>query len=224
MSQIFRVLWDAIRAFWEELLFLALMNLVTVLLMLPVVTFPPALAALCCVANLVAREKAIHWSDYFDGFRRYFLKSWALALLNILVLVIMATNIWFYTPDVAPFKLSPQASLALDALFATLGLLWILMQLYAFPLVLEQTDERLRTALRNALALIVINPGFSILLLIFLVLIAALSIAVPPLWVLLTFAFFAVVCNRAVIHLLQPFRDKMAAGQTGESASERVSE
>jgi len=84
MKHVFRVFWEALREFWDELFLLMLMNVVTVLLVIPVVTFPPALAGLWGAANLVAKGRAIHWSDYFEGFRRYLWKAWGLALLNIL--------------------------------------------------------------------------------------------------------------------------------------------
>ena len=84
---VLRVVWGAVKDVWEELFILALMNLVTVLLLVPVVTFPPALAGLWAAANLAARGKSIAWSDYFGAFKRFFGKSWALAGINIGIIV-----------------------------------------------------------------------------------------------------------------------------------------
>jgi len=113
--RVFRIFWEALRDFWDELFLLALMNVVTALLAIPVVTFPPALAGLWNTANLVAQGKAIGWSDYFEGFRHYFWKAWGLALLNVLVTIIALTNIRFYTPGYAPFELSSALSLWMRA-------------------------------------------------------------------------------------------------------------
>lgn len=217
MRQVFRVVWEALKDFWEELFLLALMNIVTVLLLVPVVTFPPALAGLWSVANLVVKGSSVHWSDYFAGFRRYFLKAWGLALLNILVVVILVTNIRFYAPGIAPFDISPNVSMWIQAVFVGTAVLWFVLQLYPMALVLEQDDQRLRLALRNAAVLLIANPGFTLLLLLFLLLVAVISTLLPPLWFLITLSLFAVVCNKAVLHLLEPYRQR---AQEEEEASD----
>lgn len=209
MLEFLRVLWGAVKDFWEELLLLVLMNILTVLFAFPVVTFPPALAGLWNVGNLVAKGKGIHWSDYFDGFRRYFWKSLKLALINILFLVVVYTNIRFYTPEVAPFKISQEVSAWISVFFTLTGLIWLMIQMYPMALLLEQEDERVRIALRNAAFLTALRPGFTLLLFITLILIALLSSVIVVLWVLVTLSFYAVLCNKAVLHLLEPYR-KMA--------------
>jgi hypothetical protein len=209
MRDVFRVFWEAIKDFWEELLLLVLMNILTVLFLFPVITFPPALAGLWNAANLAAKEKSIHWSDYFEGFQRYFLKAWALALLNILVMLLVATNVRFYTPEVAPFEISSNASAWIRGIFISAGFLWTAMQMYPMALLLEQEDQRLRVALRNAAVLFIANPGFTIVLLILLVVAAVISTLLTIPWILLTLAFFGVVCNKAVLHLLGPFRERL---------------
>jgi hypothetical protein len=209
MKDVFRVFGEAIKDFWEELLLLVLMNILTVLLLFPVITFPPALAGLWNAANLTAKGKSIHWSDYFEGFRRYFLKAWGLALLNILVILLVVTNVRFYTPDVAPFDISQNASMWVRGLFIAAGFLWIAMQMYPMALLLEQDDQRLRVALRNTAVLFVANPGFTIVLLILLAVVAIISTLLTIPWILLTLALFGVICNKAVLHLLEPFRERL---------------
>ena len=218
MKHVFRVVWEALKDFWEELFLLALMNIVTILLLIPVVTFPPALAGLWSAANLVVKGSSIHWSDYFAGFRRYFLRAWGLALLNILVLVIVITNIRFYAPGIVPFGISPNVSMWIQAVFVGTAVLWFIVQLYPMALLLEQDDQRLRVALRNAAVLLIANPGFTVLLLLFLLILAAISTLLPPLWFLITLSLFAVVCNKAVLHLLGPYRKQ--AQEEGESSDE----
>ena len=147
MKRALRVFWGALKDFWDELFLLMLMNIVTVLLMIPVLTFPPALAGLWNAANLVAKGRAISWSDYFEAFRRYLWKAWGLALLNILVATIVLTNVLFYAPANVPFEISPTVSFWIQALFLGVGFVWLLVQLYPMALLLEQEDQRLRVAL-----------------------------------------------------------------------------
>ncbi len=207
MKDIFRIFWEALKDFWDELFLLALMNVVTVLLAIPVVTLPPALAGLWNVANRVAQGKATGWSDYFEGFRRYFWKAWGLALLNILVVIIVITNLWFYTPANAPFEIHPTLGLWMRALWIAVALLWLALQMYPLALLLEQEDQRLRVALRNTAVIFIANPGFTLVLAALLLIVAVISTLLSALWFLVTLALFAVVCNKAVRHLLEPYRE-----------------
>ena len=208
MKHVFRVFWEAVKDLWEELLILILMNIVTLLLLIPVITFPPALAGLWNVANRVADGRAVHWNDYFEGFRRYFWKAWGLALLNILVAVVVSTNIYFYAPGNAPFEISPTLGLGIRALFLGMAFLWLITQIYPMALLLEQEDQRLRVSLRNAAVLVITNPGFTLVLALLLLTMAVISVLLPVLWLVITLALFAVVCNKAVLHLLQVYREQ----------------
>lgn len=211
MKNVFRVLWEALKDLWDELFLLLLMNIVTVLLLFPVVTFPPALAGLWNAGNLAAKGKSISWRDYFEGFRRYFLKAWGLALLNVLVVAIAFTNVRFYTPGVAPFEISDTLSTWIGGFFTAVAFLWLVLQLYPMAALLEQEDQRLRVALRNSAVLFITNPGFTIVLALLLLLVAVISTLLTIPWVLITLAIFAVVCNKAVLHLLKPHRERIRA-------------
>jgi uncharacterized membrane protein YesL len=218
MKHVFRIFWEALKDFWDELFLLVLMNIVTALLAIPVVTLPPALAGLWHVANQVADWRAIHWSDYFEGFRRYFWKAWGLALLNILVGFIVLTNLWFYAPGNVPFELSSTLSTWIRAFFVAMALLWLTIQVYLLALLLEQEDQRLRVALRNAAVLLVASPGFTLVLVLLLLIVAVISTFIPVLWFLATPALFAVVCNKAVLYLLEPYRERAQAEEEDKAA------
>jgi hypothetical protein len=209
MKDVFRVFWEAIKDLWDELFLLLLMNIVTLLLLIPVVTFPPALAGLWNAGNLAAKGMSVSWRDYFEGFRRYFLKAWGLALLNVLVVAITFTNVRFYTPEVAPFEISGTLSTWIGGFFTAVTFLWLVIQIYLMAALLEQEDQRLRVALRNSAVLFVTNPGFTIVLALLLALVAVISTVLTIPWVLITLAIFAVVCNKAVLHLLEPHRERI---------------
>jgi hypothetical protein len=247
ISEVLRITWQSIKALWEDLLILVLMNFVTiapvilmlfffyelavsleagnlvltgifaVLTVISLIPLPPAMAGLWSAANRVADELAIHWSDYFEGSRRYFWKSLGLALFNILVLTILLSNVWFYAPNNNPFNLDSGISLIIRMFFLLLTALWLVYQMYPMALILEQEDQRLWVALRNAGVLLLTRPGFSILLALVLGIVIAIStypLIVP--WFLLTLSFIAVVCNKAVKHLLIPHREHAAQEENVE--------
>lgn len=205
---IFQIIWEALKRFWDDLFILVLMNLLTVLLAFPVVTLPPALAGLWYVANRVANGHSAQWSDYFWGFRHYFLRSWALALINILVIAIVLTNIRFYDPDVIPLNISETLSTWIRGFFVVLGFIWWCYQFYPMAVLLEQEQPRIGWAMRNSAILFIANPGFTILLGILVIVWAIICTLVPPLLALVSLALLAVVCNQIVVYLLKPFRAK----------------
>ena len=218
MTNVFRVFWEAVQDWWYDLFLLMLMNIVTILLFFPIITFPPALAGLWNAGNMVAHGKAVSWADYFQGFRRYFLRAWGLALLNILAIVIVFTNVRFYTPEIAPFEISNTLSSWVQGLFLAMGFLWLVVQLYSMAALLEQEDQRLRVALRNSAVLFIANPGFTIVLMLLLALVAIASTLLVIPWIVMP-ALFAVVCNKAVLHLLEPHRERMRAEKEAEEQS-----
>jgi hypothetical protein len=243
IKEVASVLWDSIKATWEDLFSLMLMNLVTVLPitlafllsfamvevlragyetfgiilaiigLLPLLLLPPAIAGLWNAANRVVEGLAIHWSDYWEGFRRYFWKSLVLAFVNILMLAILGANVWFYAPGNNPWGLDPGLSMAIQIFFVVMIGLWLLYQMYPLAMLLEQTDQRLRTAFRNAGVLLITRPGFAILIGLALAVAIAISTYFIVLWFLITLSLTAVVCNMAVKHLLIPHREQAAEAE-----------
>ena len=219
MRHAFRIFWESLKDTWEELFILLLMNLVTVLAILPVVTFPPALAGLWNAASRAAKGKSVSWSDYGEGFRSYFWKSWGLALVNIFVGLLLYSNFRFYNPETIPFDVNPLVILWVRDLFLVIGLLWIVAQMYPLALLIEQEDQRLRVAFRNMAVLAITSPGFTIVLALLLLVFIVVSTAIPMLWFLVSVSLIAVVCNKAVVHLLEPFREKLREEQQAELGS-----
>ncbi len=211
MKEALRVFWEALRDTYDELLLLMLLNVVTLLLLVPVVTGPPALAALWAVGNRVARGEAVGWRVYCRALRKHFGRAWATAGLHLAVLGTVAANLWFYAPANNPLGLSPQLSLYIQAAWIGLLIPWLLLSQHLFPFILEQEDQRLRVALRNATALLATRPGFSATLLALTVLVVLVSIALTVPWFVITLAFLAVLTNNAVLRLLKPHRERMRA-------------
>lgn len=127
-------------------------NLLWVFLTLPLITAFPAIAGLYYATNRLAHGESAGWSEFFKGFRNYFWISWRWGLMNAFVIFILAVNIWFYG--------QVQALWADFIRGASLGLmvLWGSMQLYIFPLLIEQEDQRLKVAIQNTLVMSLRSP------------------------------------------------------------------
>lgn len=108
--------------------------------------------------------------------RRYWAKGFVVALINTAVLFLIALNIRFYMVVIE----SQWAVIAVTA-WAVVALYWLLAQLFWFPMLLEMKEEKLFLALRHALGLVIVTPGFSIALgLVVALLIAACVVLTVP--------------------------------------------
>jgi hypothetical protein len=89
-----------------------------------------------------------------------------------------------------------------QGLLLGLAVLWGLLQTYTFPLLLEQEDRRMLTALRNSVVLFIKYHVTSLGLALLLVLLLVVStLFVPPAWLLATASLGAYVANRGTIVL-----------------------
>ncbi|MBN1147768.1 MAG: DUF624 domain-containing protein [Anaerolineales bacterium] len=189
---------DAWRALWELLVF----NLLWLALTLPLVTAPPAIAGLYYATNQLAHEKEANWRTFLEGFRRYFWLSWRWMLANLLVAALVLANYLFYG------RFQAQWGSAVQGVFLGLLFLWVLLQIYTFPLLLEQADQRLFTALRNSLVFYLRRPGFALGMALFLL--AALYLLTRfawPTWLVVTAGLNAYLANHAVLYLIKDLEE-----------------
>ena len=215
MRDALSITWYGLRSLWSEFWFLAVLNLLwavdVLLLAVPIyglrnagmgwvvaltllILFPlPLLSAgLCFVANQITRGVAVDWHTFAAGMRRSWAKSLLVALTNAVVLFFIAANVRFYLVVI-------QGSWAVVGLsgWLVVAFFWLLVQLYWFPVLLEMNDEKLLIALRNALALVMVRPGFSIALALILALLIAVCVVmtVPALFFLT--ALLMLIANHA---------------------------
>ncbi len=209
------VTWQSVKDLWEEFLLLIMLNLVwslaailalsplllwssTSLILALVLSIPLSWplsivsGALCFVTNQITREKAVGWGTFVSGLRRFWAKSLTVALANVVFLALFATNFQFYA-----FVLQGSwTNFVLSALLVA-GVYWLIAQIYWFPMILELETEKVLPALRNALLLVIISPGFSLTLAAILLALTFLgTILAVPLLLFLT-ALLLLVANRA---------------------------
>jgi uncharacterized membrane protein YesL len=179
-----------------------------------VVTAPPAFAGLYYATNRLAHGEASAGRAFFDGFRQLFWLSWRWAGLNILVIAILISNYLFYNQLEVSWNATAQSFVIATAF------IWFLLQCYTFPLLIEQSDRRVRVALRNSLVLYIRQPIFS----------ASIAIVIGgwlylcarfvlPAWFLITASLAAYFANRAVMQMLEPLLAE-GAGAPSENPSE----
>lgn len=202
MMDALRVWALALRDLWDNLLPGAVAyNVFWLLLCLLVVPAGPATVALFYVANLMVHRRApVYVSEYFGYVRRFFGVGLRWGVVNLVALAII----------VADILLTRQ----IDSLIGVIGLrffvgvllAWILLQIYALPLLFEQEEPSVRLALRNAGVLLLQNPFFSLTLVLLILLVELVSTLLIFVAVMIAGTFAALAGNHAVLNRLDAHR------------------
>lgn len=238
MTDVFRITWESLKDLWDEFVSLIMLNIVwslSILLMIaPLLLLGgsnplPALAltfllfwplpiisgALCFVTNQVARGKAAGWGTFATGLRRYWAKSLGVALINLVVIGLIILNMQFY----GSILQGMWTNFALT-IWLAIGLYWLIAQIYWFPMILELESEKVLQALRNALALVIISPVFSVAAAILLAVLAVLCIVLTVPLPLFMAALLLLISNRATRDRLEHIQKKRERWEKEESATE----
>ncbi len=180
---------DSLRLTFEHIGLLIVLNFLWWLLLLPVVTWPPATAGLFHVVRrltILQESEQTTWRHFFEGMRLYRWTSWKLAAADLALGIILVVNVLFYN-NRSQTVLRLLAWPMLSFLF-----LWGAMQLYLFPLLIEQEEKRITLVFRNAFLLTLGHLPFSLFFGLFLVVVIAVGFVLAGPVLLLVISFLAV--------------------------------
>lgn len=197
-----QVIWEGLQDSFDSMAELVLVNVLWILLTIPVLTAPASLAGAYYMTNLLAHRKPVSWRTFFEGFRQFFWLSWRWTLTNVLAAFIVYSNFVFYR------RFEGNWVIFMQGIALGFAVLWLALQMYAFPLLIEQEDRRLLVAWRNSLVLLVAKPGLALLLIILLSLVAGLSVILQVPWLIITMSFSTFLVNWCALHALEFVREQ----------------
>lgn len=227
----FRVIWRAIVDVYGELFPMVGMNLLWLIMSIPIVAvltliltlfqvpgslaFPlallfaviapsPASVGIHNYANQLAKEERVEFELFWSGLKTLGLRSLALLGISVLVVVLLGVNFAFYLNSSVPVLKY------VAIVWFYVALVWLTMMLYMNPLLVEQQTKSIKLILRNALVLAIDNLIPSLVLLIVLVILSAISIGVTLLIALVSGALIADIQTRAVLAYLEKYERRMA--------------
>lgn len=213
MQAALAVIWETLRDWWDSMVGLATFNLLWLGVSLTVILCPPATAGLYAVTNSLAHGKGQRLDDFVAAARRYAWVSWRWALLNLALGALLVVNFAFYG------SLEGTAAFLIQAALVSVSGVWLVMQFYVWPFLIEQEQKHLRTALRNALFLALANPLYTLILLVVSGLAIVFSlVAILPLGFFTT-SFLALLGNRAVVERLTHY-GKLPAMDTASTSGD----
>lgn len=173
-----RILIEAVKAYYEEILNMILMGTVTMVCCLLILPGPFAFGGLWAVGQRAVRGFGVKWEHYWQGVKEYGWRNFVLALVLLLGYLLGLTNVWFYnTPEVSPFP--AEVAAWTTPIWIVLLLLWTSVTFYANALLVELQDPKLWLVLRNALFLVLLNPLDTLLLMVLSCILLAICVVLP---------------------------------------------
>jgi len=191
-----KAFWQSIKSLYEDLLLLASVGLVWWVGTVLIVPGPAVTAGLALIAYRIVHEERVNFSIFWEETKSSLGKGWKLAGVNLLALILIATNIVFY------WRFEGWVRYVVVA-WVYIALLWLAMQLFLFPLLYEMEKPRLTWLLRNAALMPMFRPGYTLLTLILCLLVTALSIAVPFLLITVWPSLLALVGARTTASAIE---------------------
>jgi uncharacterized membrane protein YesL len=191
------ILRRAFRLWWEEWVVFLALNAAWFFLQLPVITGPPATAALFAMVR-ESHEK-VYWGprDAWVAFRRLFWPAWRWGLPNLLLLAVAVFNLAFYwnTPGVDWG--------VLRVIWGVTLFVWFGLNLFYWPFWLAQEDKSLRTTYANSARFFLLNPATGPLLVVFSLLLSVVSLVLTLPFTLALACWLACIGTVAVQHSLE---------------------
>lgn len=188
----FRAFTVSVTLLFRRMGILLVANVLWILLSLPLVTWPAATAALFYLTERVVREEAGHdarparTSDYWTGFRQYWLQSTAMMVLNLAVLGVLAVALQYYaTNEIEVFQW-------LTGPILLLLLAWLGAQLYLYPLLIAFPTLSVFHVARLAFLSAISYPLYTLMLLVLLLTVTAVCLVLLGPVLLLLFSLLAV--------------------------------
>jgi uncharacterized membrane protein YesL len=166
----FPVILDAIKIWWKDWANQVLVALVAILLSLTVVLYPMAIFGVYEQALDLSHGIRTGIIGFWKGFKSYWRKSLPWGLLNLLVIALLAFNVWFYR------TISSTIGLILMMVMSGLLVFWLIWQFYSVSCFFLQEEKTLKIAWKNGLAVIALQPGYAIVIAFVMLILLGLSL------------------------------------------------
>lgn len=160
----------ALRLWWGELMLLIFFNLVWLALQIPIVTGPPATAAMYAIARQLADGELIGPRHGLEALRRMFAPAWVWGAINLLIVGVLVSNFWLYQPA------SGLLWTGLRLVWGLIGLAWFAVNLFYWPFWLAQDQHSPQLTFRNSFLFLGKQPGLALTLMLISALLIVISV------------------------------------------------
>lgn len=206
--------WEALVSAYDVAWELMLANIFWVFLTIPVVTAPAALAGLFYNSQQLAEGESEGWKTFFIGMRKYLWAGYKWALVNLFVLASLYFYLWYFSGND-----SLMGSL-IRAFDLGVAFWWLIVQIFVFPFMLYQEKPGLLHAMRNSLVIYARYPGITLVVVLEIIILIAVSTWLRAPWIILTAGICSYLSTYAVKHVMEAEYDPQ--GEKENSSNESI--
>lgn len=191
-AQAFDVIVDAVKLWWSDWGNQVVVSLVAILLSLTVVLFPAALFGIYQESLDLSHRDRTGLIGFWKGFKQYLPKSLGWGGINLIVILVLVTNVWFYYNSLlesAPF---------LTIVTILMGILWLIWQFFSVSCFFLQEEKSLKVAWRNGFVTVLKQPLYALVISLVMLALLALSFTVYIPLVLGSIPLIAILGLKAV--------------------------
>lgn len=192
----FPIMWRIIKAAYEDLFLVVGISVLWWAGVVLVVTAGPATAGLHAAANRLANYRRSATEFFWSEAKRYPVKAWIMLGTILISFVLIAFNIWFYTNSTDWLRV-------VSIVWWWIMLFYLMLAQYLFPLLCQQDEPNIRTAMRNAVVLTLRAPLYTLFALLFQIALFALCAALLAPVILLMPGLLALSSNFFLTGLLE---------------------
>lgn len=188
-AQAFDVIVDALKLWWRDWVNQVVVSLAAILLSLTIFLAPAAMFGIYQECKDLTHQTRTGLLGFWQGFKSYFRQNLTWGLVNLVIILVLVTNTWFYYKS--QFSFAP----ILTFLMIGLGAFWIIWQSFTLACFYLQEEKTLKLAWKNGLAIMLGQPGYALIigLTMLAILVLSFSVFIPlflgslPLLALLSF-------------------------------------
>jgi uncharacterized membrane protein YesL len=198
MKRAFQVFGHAVSVWWREFMLFTLFNIAWLALQVTIIAGPPATAAMYLVARKAAAGEYLELGHYWQAMRQMFWPAWRWGAVNLVVLVTLAGNFWYYQSSTSSWVA------VLRVVWVTIAVYWSIANLFYWSFWLAQENKDMRTTYRNCVVIIAKRPIFILTLAVLCGALSAVSVLTTLPLAILLMAWLALISLRVVQEELEP--------------------
>ncbi len=175
----------------------------------------PAAAGLHYYARHIFKEEIVGFHLFWEGLRAYARWAAVLFLVSLAVAAVLLVNLSFYAGRESESGLMQTVFIAISVLVFWVLVLWLMMQPYMLPLLIEQQDKRIIIVIRNSALLAVDNMFMSFLILVVFIILSVIALILPLIIATVGAALMAMISERMTLEVLPKYRRPAESDKAG---------
>ncbi len=198
MTRAFSIIGQAFRLWWQEFMLWIFFNLIWLALQIPIVTGPPATAAMYVIARQLADGELIEPRHGLNALRRMFAPAWIWGAINLLIVGAVVGNFWFYQ------SATGWLWIGLRLVWGVIALGWFSINLFYWPFWLVQEQHSLQLTFRNSFLFLAKQPVLALTIMLMSALLIVVSVLTTLPLAAALMAWLALIGVLAVEEALHP--------------------